>query len=330
MKNEFTASEIRQIMAVKESYDSKLSVSEKEALGATDFLAAVDKVQHYNQSGTNMNITLYGEEAQSDLLYSTVETVNGQNFSLKVSKEMGTGEAYIYLPEVMKNAKTLTITVKNTSDKPIAFWPHDSKQNGAPWLTPTNHGGNPILEASEGFVELTYDINGQNVDRFVMTYGPWQSGQMDFYIGSMQVSSEATNTLKPIQIVSTTGSTYTETADGMKVDFDGTAPWCDVNINTISAGKEIHIFFKNDSDSRRIVSLNWNPATKVYDENGNDITSSILEGRNTTLPANSGWIEVVYTTTSGDQLNCCSLKGETGGEAKNSVGSLYIKGYITE
>lgn len=329
-KEEFTATEIERIMSAKESYDSKLSVAEKDALGASEFLAAVERVQYYNLSGNNMDVTKYADDYENELLYSVSQRAEGKNFSLKISKEMGSGEAYISLPETITGAKTLTITLKNASDTAIAFWPQASAQGGA-WLNPTNHNANPVIGASEGFVELTYNVNGQNIDTLVLTYGPWASGQLDLYIAGIEISNENGEQLEAMQIASTTGSTHTETTEGIKVDFNGTVVWSDINFSSaITANREIHIFMKNDSDSRRIVSLDWAGATKVYDAEGTDVTISVVDGGNTILPANSGWLEVVYTSTSGSQLNCCSLQGETGGTPINGVGSLYIKGYTTK
>lgn len=328
-KEEFTAGEIQQILDTKAMYDSQLSQAEKQAMNATSLLAAVEKIQGYDAAGSNMNVAKYADDYANIIYYSAKEKTEGANFSLKWAQEMSAAEAYVKLPEIISGADTLTITVKNISEKPVAFWPQAAAQGGV-WLNPTNHSGSPILEAAEGWVTLTYDISGQNIDTLITTYGPWESGQMEFYIGSMETSAEATPTLKQFRFVGMSGGTYTETSDGMKIDFDGTIAWSDVNFETVSTGGEIHVFVKNDSDARRIVSLDWAPATKVYDENGNDVTSSVVDGVSTILPANSGWLELVYTATSGSQLNCCSLEGETGGVPQNGVGSLYIKGYSEE
>lgn len=329
-KDEFTVDEIEQIQNVKELYDSKLTDQEKQTLNATDLLTAVDQIQYCSLSGINMDVTKYDSSYADELYYSVKEKTEGDNFSLKLDKEMGTGESYVQLPEVISGSKQLTITVKNTSDKAVAFWPKLTEAQGNTWLNPTNHNGQPIINAEEGWVELTYDITDKNVDALVLTYGPWESGQLEFYIGGIETTDDVGPELEQLPLTGVTGSTYSDTTDGTKVDFNGSAVWCDINFTAVEANKEIHIFLKNDSDCRRIVSLSWAAASKVLDENGADITASIVSGGNTVLPANSGWLEVIYSTSSASQLNCCSLQGETGGTAINSVGTLYIKGYYTE
>ncbi len=328
-KDEFTADDIGQIRSVKEMYDSKLTDDEKRTLNATNLLTAVDKIQYCAVGGMNMDVTKYDSSYANMLYYSVKEKAEGGNFSLKLDKEMGAGESYFQLPEVISGSKKLTITVKNTSDKAVAFWPYAKEQGGA-WLNPTNHSGQPVINAEEGWVELTYDVAGKNIDTLVLTYGPWESGQLEFYIGGIETSDDVGPALKQLKLTGVTGSTYSETADGIKVDFNASAPWCDIDFTAVEANKEIHIFLKNDSDCRRIVQLNWVGASKVLDANGVDITASVVSGGNTILPANSGWLEVVYPATSASQLNCCSLQGETGGVAINSVGTVYIKGYYTE
>lgn len=94
----------------------------------------------------------------------------------------------------------------------------------------------------------------------------------------------------------------------------------------ISATSEIHMFIKNDSPSARYVQLNWIGASKVLDENGNDVTSTInTTNGETRLPENSGWYEVIYPVTSGSQFNCYSR-----GDGSIAEGSIWIKGYYVD
>ncbi len=205
---------------------------------------------------------------------------------------------------------------------------------------------------------LTSDVIGTN-DNITSLDGVAVSGQVKFGNGWIMMGHESTESnkwtgiqmfvndtglsvaanlageepLKQIAVTSTTGSTSSVTDEGyVRADFSGTEVWCDVNFSDVTATNEIHIFMKNDSDYRRIVQRNWTAASKVLDENGVDITDSVVSGGNTILPANSGWLEVVYpvASASASQLNCVSLKGETGGVAMNSVGSLYVKGYYVD
>ncbi len=328
-KDEFTATEIEQIMSVKALYDSKLTAIEKQEFKAIELHTAVEKIQAYDTCGTNMNVMKYESAYNDSIYYSVKEKTEGNTFSLKLDMETGSGESYVKLPETVSGAKTLTITMRNTSEKSVAFWLQDSVAGGD-WLLPTNHNSSPVLVIDEDWVELTYDISGKNIDTLVVTYGPWEAGRLELYIGGIEVGDEATASLNQMPITSATGSTYSATADGMKVDFNGSAAWCDINFSPITAGSKVHVFMKNDSDCRRIVQLNWTGAIQVLDAEGNDVTSAVVSSGNTILPANSGWLEVIYTATSASQLNCCSLQGETGGTAINGVGSLYIKGYYTE
>ncbi len=165
----------------------------------------------------------------------------------------------------------------------------------------------------------------ESVDR-----GDWSGIQM--FVGSdgksltVAGNLNAYPPLSQMNVTSTTGSTYSTTEEGyVKIDFNGTVGWCDVNFDAVAATSEIHVFMKNDSEYPRYVQLDWTTASKVLDENGNDVTASVTSENATKIPANSGWYEVIYSRTSSGQFNCVSQGGPS-----TSVGTLLIKGYYVD
>ena len=82
----------------------------------------------------------------------------------------------------------------------------------------------------------------------------------------------------------------TEAADGesgsLRLDFDGTAAEVDIPLVSvdISSYDEVHIWVNNVSDKQRAFYINWKT---VVSASGN-ITDGCI------LPANSGWVELVY------------------------------------
>lgn len=165
----------------------------------------------------------------------------------------------------------------------------------------------------------------ESVDR-----GDWSGIQM--FVGSDGKSLTVAGNLNAypplsrVNVTSTTGSTYSTTEEGyVAVNFDGTVAWCDVNFDAVAATSEIHVFMKNDSEYPRYVQLDWTTASKVLDENGNDVTASVTSENATKIPANSGWYEVIYSRTSSGQFNCVSQGGPS-----TSVGTLLIKGYYVD
>lgn len=272
-----------------------------------------------------MDITAYDSLYRDMLSYSVKERPVGADFSVKAAATITNNSTVrADFPKKISGYAEMSVMIRNTSDMAIAFWPFETKNNV--WMLPTNHNANPVIKAEEGWIELTYDISDLTVGGWLATYGPWKNGSLEFYMSGIKLSK-----LHQLDVTSLTGSTYSETADGIKVDFDGTTQWCDINFTKLEADNEVHIFLKNDSDYRRMVLLYWAQASKVLDANGTDVTDAVVVKDGTILPANSGWLEVIYPKGSKmKQLNSISLLGATGGAPTESVGSLYIKGYYTK
>ncbi len=79
------------------------------------------------------------------------------------------------------------------------------------------------------------------------------------------------------------------TAQNANVDY-----WAVIDEITFD-GKEIHIFVKNDSVVPAFCWFAWQAADKAFDENGIEISSTVIVNNINVLPANSGWIELVYS-----------------------------------
>lgn len=300
-QDEFTADEISKLLQAKEDYDSKLTEAEKQQLDITELTAALERIQYYESENPNMNIMSYEgflDGTHNEVLsYSVKEKVEDAEFSLKYEGETkgeieGNGDvASITLPNEIVGDKLL-LTIKNTSDNTMVIWP---QAETGEWLTPTNHNGSFAVTNSEGWTTLEYDIREKTVIAFLVAYNPWESGQISFYIGDIQVEEIEENPLEKVVI--------TNQAEGVAVSGTGevnlqgqaanTWYWAQVEPITFT-GKELHIFVKNDASVPVIFQLTWVSADKVLDENGTDISASVIQAAGNVLPANSGWIELIY------------------------------------
>ncbi len=115
---------------------------------------------------------------------------------------------------------------------------------------------------------------------------------------------------------------FGEESGAIKIDFNGSTDNTTIEISpSVASGyDEFRIKVKNDSDLKRAIYLNWETFGYAVNENGEKV--SLLGGY--VLPANSGWLELVFTVqTDISQLNSASLTN-AGNAVTKSVGTLYI------
>lgn len=170
-------------------------------------------------------------------------------------------------------------------------------------------------------VENIEILNDAIAQYFTLIAGTPEEGQTILYFDQI---------LGLTQVAEFTGGTAsytTETAapgasGALQLDFNGAVNgWLDVNVTPTAYGNaydEIRIWVKNDSDNKRAFSVDWNVPDAVYDENGEpyEITSNIL-------PANSGWLQLVYRRTfTVGQLNICSV--DENNQGISTIDTLYV------
>lgn len=119
------------------------------------------------------------------------------------------------------------------------------------------------------------------------------------------------------------GENYWDETGAIKIDFNGSAVETTIEISpTIASGyDEFRIRVKNDSDKKRAIYFNWKTFDDVAaDKNGDEVT---IHG-GYLLPANSGWIELVFRAQAEiSEINAVSVDN-AGNSPTNSVGALYI------
>ncbi len=131
------------------------------------------------------------------------------------------------------------------------------------------------------------------------------------------------------QVSDFTGGTYSfdteEHLEGehgsLKLVFDGSMDWLDVNLTPSKATDydELHVWVKNVSEKKRAIFMDWHGSNAQYDVNGKELN---LPG-GYVLPANSGWIKLVYTAQFKlGQWNIVSLNDGNG--AIKTVDTLYV------
>lgn len=131
------------------------------------------------------------------------------------------------------------------------------------------------------------------------------------------------------QLSAFSGGTYSFSTDehpagdngSLKLDFNGSIDWVTVKIAPTKANgfDELHVWVKNASESKRALNVNWKSSDEQFDEEGNklNLPSGFV------LPANSGWIELVFKSSfTVNELNITSLSSGNG--AVKSVDTLYV------
>ncbi len=119
----------------------------------------------------------------------------------------------------------------------------------------------------------------------------------------------------------TTEDKAPNTNGSMAVTFDGTAQWARVALSPSKKTEyeEIHVWVNNKSEHNRAFYLDWQLVSQAFDAEGNEIK---LSG-NYTLPANSGWIRLVYRAKFPlTQINVATLS--PGGSAVSTVDTLLV------
>lgn len=132
-------------------------------------------------------------------------------------------------------------------------------------------------------------------------------------LGSLDVNGAAVSFSSEEHLEGESGS--------LRLDCNGNIDWLYIPVVPTKNGgfDEVRIWIKNDSDNRRAFYINWKISDAAY---GDSIADGKL-GSGFAVPANSGWVEIVYR---GDftisEIEAVSLD-ENGG-AIPSVGTLYI------
>ncbi len=111
------------------------------------------------------------------------------------------------------------------------------------------------------------------------------------------------------------------TSGSMSISFDGSTKWARVGLTPSkkTGYEEIHVWVNNKSDNKRAFYLDWQLADQAFDAEGNEIT--LLGGY--TLPANSGWIKLVYRSKFPlTQINAGSLS--EGNSVIESIDTLLV------
>ncbi|MCQ2449131.1 MAG: hypothetical protein MJ132_02935 [Clostridia bacterium] len=184
-KTEFKPSEIKLILKTNSTYQT-LTAKEKASVDVTVLNALLNKIKYYNSSDY-LNVTKFEEKYDNCLKYSVKDINKPSNYSMKYTEATQGGETYLQLPKKISGAAQVKVTLKNVSKGKLAFWVKQTEAQGNKWLEPINHGY--FVDNNEGYVTLTYDIFGKEVDAFVFTVGPWQAGEVEAYISDVQIVS---------------------------------------------------------------------------------------------------------------------------------------------
>lgn len=120
-----------------------------------------------------------------------------------------------------------------------------------------------------------------------------------------------------VKSVSFSEDEYPEGDNGsLKLEFDGSAEWITIPITSVQlkAYDEIHVWVKNDSDYKRAFELNWRQVDEAI---GGTLVANYI------LPANSGWIELIYRAQwNVNEFNITSVDNEN--VQIGTVDSLYV------
>ncbi len=294
------------------------------------------------------DISQVSSEPGFDVAYSTTERALQINLTdVATASWMTLGLNAPYAPEYT----TAHVLIKNDTNARIGFnlnWVnYTSVDSGdASKMTSSNPTWAPTcILPDSGWVEVvfTYDATTggtyaamlQNLKIVLVdevTEGALYIKEIsveDTYVASTDFSNDISQVSAILDssgatITSGVATSYSATERALAIDFSGfaTGTWANFKFATeaVSGVTEAHLFVKNTTNSRIAIPMNWNAYSSVASGDSSMITT--MWGA-TTILANSGWVELVYTV---DETSIGSLNIAI--ESAVTSGALYI-GMIT-
>ncbi len=165
-----------------------------------------------------------------------------------------------------------------------------------------------------------YDALSETAKALVDNIG--ELSELELKIAESQQPADASLPLdftKNIEQVtgSTSGLAYSHSTaeNALKIEISDNG---DINVkpNEATEYKEVHVWVKNTTDKRLAFYVDWKTTSSAI---GDSVTDGNLEG-GYVVPANSGWIELIYTATdmTFTQLNVLAFEGVP------TTGALYV------
>ncbi len=220
------------------------------------------------------------------------------------------------------------VWVKNTTDKRIAFyvdWKTTTSAIGDS-VTGGNIDGGYVIPANSGWVELIYTATGMTCTQFNIialdgapTTGAFYVSKLEFSNVKETPSAALLDFTKNVDQVAgatpalTCSHSTAENALEISVADSG-----DVNVtpNGTVEYTEVHVWVKNTTDKRIAFYVDWKTTTSAI---GDSVTGGNVDA-GYVIPANSGWVELIYTATgmTCTQFNIIALDGAP------TTGAFYV------